>query len=232
MRLAHRRWVEPFCGALGMTLGVRPERALLNDSNVHLTNLLRRLQSGFTVNLTMEIDEALYYRHRDRFNTLALGEGRQSHEAAALFYYLNRTCFNGLCRFNRQGQFNVPVGQHKTITYKRDFADYRQAFANWTAGDFEDVPLEADDFVYADPPYDVKFTDYAGRGFPWTDQVRVVNWLIRHPGPVVLVNEATPRIVELYASAGFHLSYLDAPRRISCTGDRTPAREVLATRNL
>jgi len=62
--------------------------------------------------------------------------------------------------------------------------------------------------------------------------VRLAEWLAEHPGPVVLSNQATPRIVRLYRSLGFTLRFLDAPRRISCTGDRKPAREVLAFRNL
>ena len=57
-------------------------------------------------------------------------------------------------------------------------------------------------------------------------------WLHCHKGPVILSNQATPRIVRLYRSLGFRLKFLSAPRRISCTGDRTPAPEVLALRNL
>jgi DNA adenine methylase len=53
-----------------------------------------------------------------------------------------------------------------------------------------------------------------------------------HRGPVILVNQATPRIHELYQRLGYDLRFLDAPRRISCDGDRTPAREILATRHL
>jgi DNA adenine methylase len=230
----HRRLVEPFCGALGMTLGLGPKRALLNDINQHLVNFHRCVQNGFTVDIAMENDEALYYDHRRRFNALASGKERTSRETASLFYFLNRTGFNGLCRFNNRGRFNVPFGKYKTITYKRDFSAYVPVFANWTfmTGDFEDVPLEADDFIYADPPYDVEFTKYAEGGFSWHDQTRLVRWLMQHGGPVVLVNQATPRIVELYQSVGFKLAFLNGPRRISCTGDRTPAREVLATRNL
>jgi DNA adenine methylase len=62
--------------------------------------------------------------------------------------------------------------------------------------------------------------------------VRLAGWLAQHPGPVVLSNQATGRIVDLYAGLGFALEHLRAPRSISCTGDRTPAREVLALRNL
>ena len=83
-----------------------------------------------------------------------------SAEAAALFYYLNRTCYNGLCRFNSSGQFNVPFGRYKRINYNRDFSSYRCVFSDWkfSTGDFEQVLVEADDFLYADPPYDVEFS--------------------------------------------------------------------------
>ena len=61
--------------------------------------------------------------------------------------------------------------------------------------------------------------------------MRTARWLARHPGPVVLSNQATNRIIDLYQRLGFALKFLQAPRLISCTGDRTPAREVLAIRN-
>ena len=76
--------------------------------------------------------------------------------------------------------------------------------------------------------YNFEFTTYSAGGFSWDDQKRTVHFLAAHPGPVVISNQATPRIIELYEGLGFELSYLDAPRRISCTGDRTAAREVLA----
>lgn len=160
--------------------------------------------------------------------------GTASAEAAALFYYLNRTGFNGLCRFNSRGEFNVPFGEYKSIQYARDFTPYGRQFENWEfmSGDFESVPLAQADFVYADPPYDVSFTQYSKEGFGWDEQVRAAEWLARHLGPVILSNQATERIVALYKMLGFKLRFLDAPRRISCTGNRTPAREVLAFKNL
>ena len=78
----------------------------------------------------------------------------------------------------------------------------------------------------------MEFTHYTKEGFGWEEQVRTARWLSRHHGPVVLSNQATPRIRELYADLGFTLRFLDAPRRISCNGDRRPATEVLAVRNL
>jgi DNA adenine methylase len=182
----------------------------------------------------MKNDERHFYRLRTRFNALLVRKGEGTVEAAVLFYYLNRTGYNGLCRFNRSGEFNVPFGRYKKINYTWDFSPYTATLAKWTFTnqDFEKIPLEKSDFVYADPPYDVEFTSYAKDGFAWEDQVRTAEWLAKHKGPVVLSNQATDRIVDLYKTLGYRLRFLKAPRMISCTGDRTPAKEVVATRNL
>ena len=231
---AHLRLVEPFCGGLAVALGLRPERALLGDVNPHPINFYRHLQRSFRIGIPMRNERELYYQHRSEFNRLVTGDSLWTGKAASLFYYLNRTGYNGLCRFNRKGEFNVPFGRHDVIHYRRDFTSYRGPFAAWTFryGDFESVELEPDDFIYADPPYDVEFRQYSKDGFDWPEQERLARWLCRHRGPVVLSNQATTRIVELYRGLGYRLHFLSAPRNISRTGDRSPAKEVLATRNL
>lgn len=230
----NRRLVEPLCGGLAVTLALRPARAVLNDANPHAINFYRWLKKGLRITIPMRNEASLYYEHREHFNRLAReGKGRTA-QAAALFYYLNRTGYNGLCRFNSEGLFNVPFGRHQRINYVSDFSAYKDVFTRWdfTAGDFQRVELEAGDFVYADPPYDVEFTQYSKLAFGWEDQVRLAEWLARHRGPVVLSNQATDRILKLYEDLGYEITLMQAPRMISCTGDRTPAMEVLATREL
>ena len=207
----HRRLVEPFCGGLAVALGLQPERALLNDANPHLINFYRWLQKGLTIDVPMQNSRTLFYEHRARFNELLADRRQQTAEAAALFYFLNRTCFNGLCRFNRKGAFNVPFGQYTRIPYVRDFSSYQDVLGRWTftTGDLESVALTRHDFIYADPPYDVPFTQYSRGGFSWDDQVRAA-----------------------YRDLDYTVDFLSAPRRISRTGDRTPAKEILATRHL
>ncbi len=226
--------VEPFCGGLAVTLGLAPDQALLNDVNPHLVNFYKWLKRGLTIEIDLRNDKDLFYRHRVQFNELLRRKRGNSREAASLFYFLNRTGFNGLCRFNSSGEFNVPFGRYSQIGYVRDFLPYKHALRHWsfTSTDFGDVALEPRDFVYADPPYDVEFTQYAQGGFSWEDQERTARWLAKHTGPVVLVNQATKRIKRLYSSLRYSLTELEAPRRISCNGDRTPAVEVFATRNL
>lgn len=229
-----RRLVEPFCGGLAIALALQPRRALLNDVNAHLINFYTHLQRGLKVSITMRNEREHYLAQRSEFNRLIAGRGATSAKAAQLFYYLNRTGYNGLCRFNRSGKFNVPFGSYARIPYRREFDEYAPAFAPWqfSNGDFAALKLTAKDFVYADPPYDQTFAQYSAQGFDLAEQQRLAHWLAAHPGPVVVSNQATDRMVDLYASLGFDITLLDAPRAIACNGDRRKAQELVATRNI
>ena len=230
----HRRLVEPFCGGLAVSLGLQPEEALLNDINPHAINFYQWLKKGLIFTVEMRNDKVLYYEHRGTFNALVTSGQHQTQEAAELFYYLNRTGFNGLCRFNQKGEFNVPMGRYKTINYAQDFLEYQPILTRWKLSnlDFEAVPVQAGDIIYADPPYDVEFRQYSQWGFSWADQVRLAHWLAQLNNPVIVSNQATPRIIELYSGLSFNIKTLKAPRRISCKGDRSPALEMLAFRGL
>ncbi len=123
-----RRLAEAFCGGLAITLGLLPEKALLNDINPHLINFYRWVQKGLYIQIPMANDAALYYHHRERFNELIRQGRADTPEAAQLFYYLNRTGYNGLCRFNRRREYNVPFGRYRQITYRQDFLEYVPIF--------------------------------------------------------------------------------------------------------
>lgn len=228
---ADRRLVEPFVGGMAVALGFQPASALLNDASPHLINFYMWLQRGLVIDLPMANDAALYYQHRERFNALIKDHAADTAEAAALFYYLNRTGYNGLCRFNRKGLFNVPFGRHHQLSYTSDFSAYRRVLQGWQFlnRDFATLQFAPDAFIYADPPYDVQFTAYSAGGFSWAEQVRLAHWLAAHPGPVVASNQATERVLALYRGLGFQITIVDAPRRIACNGDRRPALEMLAT---
>jgi DNA adenine methylase len=246
--------VEPFVGGMAIALGLQPQVAMLNDANKHVINFYRCLQQGLTNSLLMVNDAELYLQYRSAFNQLtvdsaglgleetsdqtqALHAGLESEETsdqtqALLFYYLNRTGFNGLCRFNNKGEFNVPFGRYKTITYSSDFLEYQDLLGRWEfkCGDFAQLPLRDDDFIYADPPYDRVFTKYSQQDFTWDDQERLAEWLAHHAGRVVVSNQATDRIIALYEKLGFRIETIEAPRRIACNGNRKPALEMLAFR--
>ena len=126
----------------------------------------------------------------------------------------------------------MPFGSYKRIRYTRDFS--RLSRGAWRGGRsrrrLRAVPLDADDFVYADPPYDVEFTQYSSGGFGWEDQERTAEWLADTSRAGRARQPGDDRASSALSRAGFELTFLDAPRRISCTGDRTPASEVLAVK--
>jgi DNA adenine methylase len=180
----------------------------------------------------MENTSESYYASRDEFNRLIQTNLWNTAKAAQLWYYMNRTCYNGLCRFSsRYGEkFNSPYGKYKNIKYVKNFSSVKAAIERWTlvSLDFSKIVTVEGDLIYADPPYDTEFTKYTAQDFKWDDQLRLVEYLCNSGQKIVASNQATDRIVDLYKSHGFDYKILDAPRRISCNGDRTPAREILA----
>lgn len=247
------RLVELFVGSVAVALGLQPRQALLNDLNPHLINLHQWVQQGLAITIEMKVDRDFYSTQRKRFNYLVDSGQANSAESAQLLYYLNRTDFNGLMRFNSKGKFNAPFGDGKPVNYLQDFSPWQSAYQCWefTAGEFAAVPLQPTDFVYADPPYDKMpifidtseqlsmfdeagangkgFTSYTGDRFTWMDQLNLAKQLAAHPGPALISNAATPRIVELYERLGFQIQYVSEDRNINCNGgDRKPVDCLLA----
>ena len=170
------RWIEPFAGSAVVALNVQPARALLCDSNPHLIRFYRAVQEGYidgaAARKFLEREGAelarggeRHYRHvRDRFNA----EGQPLD-----FLFLNRSCFNGLIRFNRSGGFNVPFGHKpkrfaaayvtKIVNQIDRFAGMARAL-DWrfVCQDYRDTIRMAakNDFVYCDPPYVGRHVDY------------------------------------------------------------------------
>lgn len=169
-------WIEPFLGSAVVALNVAPKRALLADSNPHLIRFYRAVAEGAIdgpktrrfleregSRLSNE-GQAHYNRVRDRFN--ATGDPLD-------FLFLNRSCFNGLIRFNRHGKFNVPFG-HKAQRFAPAYVTkivnqvdrFRAAIElfDWrfVCQDFPATIREAagGDFVYCDPPYVGRHVDY------------------------------------------------------------------------
>ena len=105
-----RRLVEPFCGGLAVALGLRPERALLNDINAPLMNFYAWLKKGLSrTRIVMRNEPEAYYAHRERFNALLMSGRGRNKEAAELFYYLNRTGLQRPLPLQRQGGVQRPL---------------------------------------------------------------------------------------------------------------------------
>lgn len=226
------RTVELFCGGCAMTLGLTPRRALLNDANPHLINFYQQAQTGLDFEgFDLTGSEGLYYDYRAWFNRL-VREGRsRTPDAAQLFYYLMHHGYNGLCRFNQKGEFNVPHRPGRTAPV-RDWAAVREQLKSYvfTNDDFGDVMLEEDDFVYADPPYDGTFNDYTENGWSCADMEMLALMLRHHPGRVIIMNSATPWVLSLFKDLGYVTTLVESKQSMHRSQGRSDVvPEVMAT---
>lgn len=239
----HMRHVEPFVGGGALFFSRRPGRALLTDINPALVGTYAAIRDDLSGvisalrGLAKGHSKEGYYQVRERYN-----QGRRISTAkrAAMFIYLNKTCFNGLHRVNRKGEFNVPVGSYKNprILNEEGLQAASQALKH---ANLQCVPFEAllenakpGDFVYFDPPYEpvsptASFTSYARDGFSQEDQTRlrdVYKALDRRGCKLMLSNSDVPFIRELYAE--FEVETVAAPRAINCDArGRGKVREVV-----
>lgn len=238
-----RRLVEPFVGSGAVWLNTDYAEALLVDINPDLITLYRTLQvhgEEFIRYCAQFFSPAYntaegYYQLRDRFNQTA-----DPWERSGLFLYLNRHGYNGLCRYNASGGFNVPFGRYRQPYFPFDEMRYfhkKAQSAIFLCDDFRTAmqSLDPGDVVYCDPPYvplsdTANFTDYAKDGFSHKDQADLASMaevLGRRGIPVLVSNHATPFTLEAYQGA--EIDCFDVQRFISCKGEnRRPAAEVLA----
>lgn len=234
-------------------MAINPDHVLANDCWPAVINLYNQVKVGLMPHFEMVGTPTEFEKRRLEFNERAIDKGELSAETANLLYFIQRTGHNGLVRCNSKGWSNVPHGKpdrKKWDKYKEDFSDYHKyltnfdahqnAFKNWEfiCGDFADVPIAHDDFLYADPPYDPVSATGASfsytKGFTWGDQVRLAEFLASKPNPVVASNYATPRILELYLDLGFKVKTFGTKTSISCNGgDRgNVITEILAIKNI
>lgn len=227
------RIVEPFGGGMALSLHLSPKLALIGDNNPHLINFYQHLKkAAFTLDPSFCSKEQ-YYHLREHFNKLILEKKIHTLEAAQIFWQLNRWGYNGLCRFNQKGLLNVPYGDNKSAK-SFDLEQYHEIIKGWDfiSADFESLDIKGNDLIFCDPPYDKAFQGYTKGGFSFDNQERLVRWLDKHTGPIILMNHPTDKIMELYQDFGYNLTLVNAPRTINCQSDkRQPCQEVVAIRN-
>ncbi len=200
-----------------MFFHLRPEKAFLGDTNEELISSYRGIRDRWRK------AEALLRKHErkhsdEHYYSIRDQKPLSHAERAARLIYLNRTCFNGIYRVNRDGEFNVPRGTRDSVFFKTDdFATIARLLrqAKLRVVDFEVLVNEAErnDLIFADPPYTVRhnlnaFIKYNEKLFSWEDQVRLATALARarDKGAHIVSTNANHRSVrELYHSRGFRL---------------------------
>ena len=211
----YERYIEPFLGGASMFFALRPRNAILADCNKRLIETfvaVRRNPEGIVSALQqyqeLHTDDFFYAERSRDYPESAL-------KRAAQLIYLNRTCWNGLYRVNRKGEFNVPRGTKTTVLLDTDdFGAVATALkrAQLRTQDFATTlrTAEAGDLVYVDPPYTVQhnnngFGKYNENIFSWEDQIRLkraVDAAVKRGAKVAVSNADHTTVRELYRGVG------------------------------
>lgn len=235
------RYIEPFFGGGALFFAVRPAGGIIADSNPELVNLYRSIADD----VEGVIAQLRRYRNTEEsfYDVRALDCAKLSNvEAAARTIFLNRTCFNGLYRVNKSGQFNVPFGRYKNpkIIDEGSLRAASTLLGNTkiVCGDYKTVLKEnaqSGDFVFLDPPYlpvseYADFKRYTKEQFYEEDHVELaaeVKRLHELGCHVVLTNSNHPLVHEQYRK--FAIEVIQTKRYISCNGKGRTGEDVIVT---
>ncbi len=187
------RYVEPFFGGGALYFYLMPKKAIINDINeklmdfyrgvrndyLHLRDELDKIQKIYELN-RLEFDELkakyptervedkneqLYYSIRDMFNGLS----KKEYSDALLYFFINKTAYSGMIRYNAKGEFNVPFGRYKNLNTKLITMEHSNLLKSCELfnTDYKEIfdKLTSDDFVFLDPPYDCVFSDYGNEEY-------------------------------------------------------------------
>ncbi len=218
------KYAEPFVGGGAVLFDILStftlQEVYISDINVELMNtyrmirddvaglvdILNRLQDEYSL-MDSEDRKAYYYKKRDHYNKMKTnGNSLINLESAALFIFLNKTCFNGLYRVNRRNLFNVPIGSYKNplICDKENLMNVSKALQQVTivCGDYKESAdfIDSNTFVYFDPPYrplnsTSSFTAYTENTFDDRAQIELANYVqeMDRKGAFVVVSNSDPK---------------------------------------
>lgn len=233
------KYIEPFIGGGALFFALNSNQSVIADSNPELVNMYQQVAN----NVEKVIEYLHQYRNtkEDFYSVRELDWNLLSKaEAAARTIYLNKTCFNGLYRVNKKGQFNVPFGNYKAPKFCDEEALYAASEALKRAtivcGDYLSVLkkyAEPGDFVFLDPPYlpiseYSDFKRYTKEQFYEEDHVELAKEVLRLQElgcHVILTNSNHPLVHELYAK--YSIEVIQTKRYISCNGSRRKGEDVI-----
>ena len=239
-------YYEPFIGGGAVLFELQPKKAVINDINgelINLYNIIKDDVDGLIEDLKKHENTSEYfYKIREKDRNKSEYEKLSNIEKASRIVYLNKTCFNGLFRVNKSGEFNSPFGKYKNpnivneVTLRAVNKYFNKADIKILNGDFEEAlkGIRKGSFVYMDPPYDpvsssANFTGYDKGGFNRDEQVRLkllCDKLDKRGVKFLLSNSATDFIKDLYKE--YDIRIVKAKRAInSDASSRGEVDEVL-----
>lgn len=238
---AYGRYIEPFFGGGALFFALQPQKAVISDRNPELINMYKQIAT--------HVDDVIYYLEKytntsEEFYRIRGLDWEQlpKAEAAARTIFLNKTCYNGLYRVNKKGQFNVPYGKYKNPKIC-DSSALRSASevlgsAEILCGDYFLILehyAQSGDFVFLDPPYlpvseYSDFKRYTKEQFYKEDHIELakqVERLHEKGCHVVLTNSNHPLVHELYSK--YQIDVIQTRRHISCNGKTRRGEDVIVT---
>jgi DNA adenine methylase len=195
-------YIEPFCGGGALFFHLNPKKAVINDVHSELIDFYTCIKNGFGDEIYQFMeehpnDEQTYYKVRALKSTNYI-------DVAKRFYYLRKTCFRGMLRYNSKGEFNIPFGRYKTYNYEdvinknyKDLLERTDIFCK----DFEYIFEKynsSDNFMFLDPPYDSEFTNYGYCNFGKDEHIKLANCFKTTNIKCLMVIGETPFIRDLY----------------------------------
>ena len=196
-------YIETFAGGAALFFHLKHNKNVINDVHTELTDFYNSIKNGHNQDIHDFMsqhpnEEKTYYKVRDELpiNTPL--------DNAKRFYYLRKTCFRGMLRYNKKGKFNIPYGRYKTFKYDEILnPEYENLLKNTTVHneDFEFIFHTYNDpknFMFIDQPYDSEFTDYGYCKFDRDDQIRLAECFKNTSIRCLMVVGKTPFIEELY----------------------------------
>jgi DNA adenine methylase len=234
------KYFEPFLGGAAVFFELTPSRAALSDVNSQLITTYKAIQDNVATLVEALKEHASQHSKEYYYKTRSRHSLTSDLEIAARFIYLNKTCFNGLYRVNKKGEFNVPIGSYKNPTIVQEdnlwACHYALKNASIDYKEFDTINPQSKDFVYFDPPYDMindaSFTSYTMLGFSRDDQTRLKEFCdsLHSKGVFfMLSNSNTDFIRNLYE--GYNLDVVMASRFVNSKGNsrKNKVEEVLIT---
>lgn len=196
-------YIEPFCGAGALFFYLNHSKNVINDVHTELIDFYKSIKDG-QANIIYDFmnkyknTEEDYYKVRDNFIV------KNYIDNACKFYYLRKTCYRGMLRYNSKGKFNIPYGNYKTINYENLKNDKYNVLLNKTEIFNESYEYifnkfnDGNNFMFLDPPYDSKFTDYGYCKFDKEEQTKLCNLFKNTNNRCLLIINKTDFISEIY----------------------------------
>lgn len=226
----YNRYIEPFFGGGALYFYLEPKRAIINDVNTKLYSFYQEMKSSYPI-ARVQLDEIqkMYEENQAEYEVLKIGHPDERMENkneefyykmremfnhkvepkyldAVIYFFINKTAYSGMIRYNSNGEFNVPFGRYKNfntklITEKHyELLQRTEIYNKDYSGIFN--MAKSDDFIFLDPPYDCVFSDYGNEtykdGFGEDEHRRLANDFVNLPCKALLVIGKTPLTEELY----------------------------------